>query len=341
MSVAALRYYNAGLAVNTHATYSSGQRSYLSYCEQVKSRPFPITEHKLCSWIADLATRIVPKTIRVYMYALRSMCVDGGATLSFKDMHQLARVYHGIKKQHGVASTRPRLPITLGVLQSMYNYLNMDDHDDIILWAAFTLAVSNMLRVSEFAITRSGQYPAPITHGDINLNKSSQYYELHIKRSKTDQYAEGRTVQVYATGAVTCPVHAMRRLITLCSNQRRVRPQSAVFVLRSGLLLSRHVVERRLKSLVTSIGLDPSQYNTHSLRRGGATSYSLANVPDRMIQVIGGWTSDSYKLYIDTSMGQVREAAISASRVSSWFGALPMSLALAQQRSVSEIGLFQ
>lgn len=95
-----------------------------------------------------------------------------------------------------------------------------------------------------------------------------------------------------------------------------------------------------MKSLVRSIGLDPSQYNTHSLRRGGATSYSLANVSDRMIQVIGGWTSDSYKLYIDTSIGQAREAAISASRVTSWFGALPLSLALSEQRSVPEIGLF-
>ena len=215
----------------------------------------------------------------------------------------------------------------------------MKVHDDIILWAAFTLAVSNMLRVSEFDITRYGQYPAPITHADITINKSSQYYQLHIKKSKTDQYAEGRTVHVFATGAITCPVDAMRRLMCLFSTNRP-RSQSAVFQLRSGVPLSRHVVERRLKSLVRSIGLDPSQYNTHSLRRGGATSYSLANVSDRMIQVIGGWTSDSYKLYIDTSIGQAREAAISASRVTSWFGALPLSLALSEQRSVPEIGLF-
>lgn len=223
--------------MNTHATYSSGQRSYLSYCEQVRSPPFPITEHKLCSWIADLATRITPKAIRVYMYAIRSLSVDGGAAISFKDMHQLARVYNGIKKHHGISSTRPRLPITLGVLHSMYIYLDMNVHDDIILWAAFTLAVSNMLRVSEFAITRYDQYPAPITHADLNINKSSQYYQLHIKKSKTDQYAEGRTVHVFATGAITCPVDAMRRLMCLFSTNRP-RPQAAVFQLRSGVPLS-------------------------------------------------------------------------------------------------------
>ena len=98
LSGSALFYYNAGLAQNTHATYSSGQRSYLSYCQQVKCYSFPITEHKLCDWIADLASKINPKTIRVYMYAVRSMCVDGGASVSFKDMHQLKRVYIGIKK---------------------------------------------------------------------------------------------------------------------------------------------------------------------------------------------------------------------------------------------------
>ena len=107
------------------------------------------------------------------MYAMRSLCVDGGAPISFKNMYQLARVYNGIKKHHGTASTRVRLPITLGILQSMFTCLSMGAHDDIILWAAFTLAVSNMLRVSEFAITRSGQYPAPITHADIDMNISS------------------------------------------------------------------------------------------------------------------------------------------------------------------------
>jgi hypothetical protein len=341
LSGAALFYYNAGLAPNTHVTYSSGQKSYLLFHERTKSSPFPITEHKLCDWIAYLASNIAPKTIRVYMYAVRSLCVDGGSSISFKHMHQLQRVYNGIKKHHGITSTRPRLPITIGMLQSMYMHLDMQVRDDVVVWAAFTLAVANMLRVSEFAVTRFNQQPAPITHSDINLKASRMYYELRIRQSKTDQYSQGRTVRVFGTGAVTCPVRAMRHMVLLVHNNSSPPPQAAVFVMQNGQLLSRRIVERKLKWLVERIGLNPSNYNTHSLRRGGATSYALANVSDRMIQHIGGWASESYKLYIDVSQGQVREAALSASRIQGWFGALEMSAALAQQRSISDIGLFQ
>ena len=300
----------------------------------------PVTENRLCHWITHLATNVTPKTIRVYMYAMRSMCVDGGTSLSFQNMHILSRVYQGIMKTHGVKSTRPRLPITFGILRSMYNYLDMQLHDDRVIWAAFTLAVSNMLRVSEFAVTRFNQFPAPITRADIDMNKSSSFYLLSIKKSKTDQYGVGRQVHVWATNDVTCPHRAMQRLSFMCPSHVRVSPRDAIFQLSSNLPLSRQVVESRLRSLVRGIGLNPSDYNTHSLRRGGATSYSLANVPDRMIQMIGGWTSDAYKLYIDTSSDQIRTATLSASRIQGWFGDLNMPAALAQQRSVPDIQLF-
>ena len=274
------------------------------------------------------------------MYAVRSLSVDNGIPFSYSSMYHFHRVYEGIKKVHGITPTRPRLPVTLALLGSMYVHLDMSLHDDRVLWAAFTLAVAIMLRISEFAVVRRGMEP-PITHSDISFTRSiSSHYQLRIKRSKTDQYAQGRNVQVFATNAITCPFRAMSQLMSRYPREVSRAASGSAFTLSSGRALNRYVVEHRLRKLLVSIGLNPEIYSTHSLRRGGATSYSLANVPDRMIKAIGNWTSESYKLYIDTPTEHIQRACVQASRITKWFGSLT---SLSQQygnRSVHDIGVF-
>ena len=44
---------------------------------------------------------------------------------------------------------------------------------------------------------------------------------------------------------------------------------------------------------------------SHSLRRGGATTYSIAGVPDEDIKRFGRWLSDAYKLYVFLGTGSI------------------------------------
>ena len=50
--------------------------------------------------------------------------------------------------------------------------------------------------------------------------------------------------------------------------------------------------------------MNESQYSLHSLCRGGATFAYRSNLESEMIKVLGGWSSDAYKRYIDVSMDQ-------------------------------------
>jgi hypothetical protein len=45
-------------------------------------------------------------------------------------------------------------------------------------------------------------------------------------------------------------------------------------------------------------GIRPSDFSSYSLRAGGATAMHLYNIPDRRIQKMGRWSSDTFLIYI-------------------------------------------
>jgi hypothetical protein len=51
--------------------------------------------------------------------------------------------------------------------------------------------------------------------------------------------------------------------------------------------------------MATQWGLEPSEYSTHSLRRGAAHNAALAGVNDSAIKVMGRWESARYTIYTD------------------------------------------
>ena len=66
--------------------------------------------------------------------------------------------------------------------------------------------------------------------------------------------------------------------------------------------LSYNQLSARLKNWVITIGENPSDYTLHSLCRGDAYFAHESNMSEQMIRLLGDWTSDAYKRYIDLSM---------------------------------------
>ena len=54
-----------------------------------------------------------------------------------------------------------------------------------------------------------------------------------------------------------------------------------------------------LKLFLRAAGEKDSEFNTHSIRRGGATVFHMAGVDSHDIQAHGTWQSDAFKRYID------------------------------------------
>src|SRR5207245_124714 len=108
------------------------------------------------------------------------------------------------------------------------------------------------------------------------------------------------------SGSVTCPCTAMINYIT----RAKIKIPSDDYVFRgvyrntSGEYLKSQPLSysrarELLREICIKIGLNPSEYGTHSLRAGGVTTASDNGVPQHRIKTHGRWRSDNAKnIYI-------------------------------------------
>ena len=88
-----------------------------------------------------------------------------------------------------------------------------------------------------------------------------------------------------------CPVRAL-------SDYLRIRkPGDYLFMDESANLVNRVQVSKVLAKAIREMGLNPSDYNTHSLRKGRASDMCMNNISKERIGLIGRWHSNAYKAY--------------------------------------------
>ena len=98
-------------------------------------------------------------------------------------------------------------------------------------------------------------------------------------------------------GSPLCPVSAILQYFALVPD-----PASAPFfcILRGGGLrpITHAIFTNSIKALTSKIGLRPSDFSPHNIRRGGATFAFQAGVPERLIQQHGDWRSHAFQRYL-------------------------------------------
>jgi integrase len=116
---------------------------------------------------------------------------------------------------------------------------------------------------------------------------------IHLRRSKTDQEGEGRTIGIpRGSRPMTCPVRALKEWldfsgITAGPLFRPVNRHGQVLATR----LSDRGVARVVQRAAAAAGLDPTDVAGHSLRAGLATSAAAAGVSERAIMAQTGHKS--------------------------------------------------
>jgi len=68
--------------------------------------------------------------------------------------------------------------------------------------------------------------------------------------------------------------------------------------------LTNDFFSKAIKSLISSIGLSPSDFSPHSFRWGGTTFAFQAGVPEHLIQRHGDWHSDAHRHYFSLPLTQ-------------------------------------
>lgn len=187
-----------------------------------------------------------------------------------------------------------RLPITLELLNRIVSILHSACHnlyETKLFSAAFTLTFHAFLRIGEIALSKGNNPQSILQFDDVILLQSK--IQLTIKRSKTDQLGVGTILSITASHATACPFASMRAYI-----QYHPAKKGPLFVHFGGQPLTRYQFCATLNRCLTILGIDTTNYNSHSFRIGAATTLAMQGAHSNVIQAAGRWCSNVFHSYI-------------------------------------------
>jgi integrase len=254
------------------ARAGSTRRIYRCFWEQFEAwagergRPcLPASPETVALYVAHLADAFKPATIRLKMSAIAFAHKAAGLPSPLTSP-VVTGVWAGIRREKGCAPNRKAALMT-DDLRAMLAHLPTGPRgvrDRAIVLVGF----AGGFRRSEIV---------GLNVDDVEFKAEGAI--VMLRRSKTDQDAEGRTVGLpFGSNPRTCPVRAIREHI----ERFKLIAGDALFpeISRHGKLTGRRAsgqaVARCVQRLAKAAGLDPARYGGHSLRSGLATQ-SAAN----------------------------------------------------------------
>jgi len=280
-------------------------RQYEAFCLQEGLTSFPVASLAVESFLVFFVRKNAgsAKSLRLKLRQLKRFCLISSIPwLSAADALLVSDLRRLLEYQDTFPS-RQAQPLVIALLLKIDAFLSLSLSDSVcraMLW----LGHDGLLRVSELVCGHQAY--------DFTFNTARTLMSLRLWRDKT--HRSGSFVSVsFQLRPGPCAVRAVLALFDMLDLW--VKPRSFVFPALSArsmsYTVSKSFIQRRIKSLVALIGLNPRVFSTHSLRAGGATDLFVAKVPYGHIMKMGRWKSLAFLMYFrDTS--DVRNAVFSA-----------------------------
>lgn len=287
---------------STRKAKQSAHNKFLRFCYQlnISHRELP-DQHRLmlfATWCANCPNEppLEAESIRCYVSHLRSYFSSLGLSLrtDAEAMPELHKLLRGIKRDQTKKPKRkqPLLPITPEILLQFRSLLNFKQQKDRALWTAILLGFYSFLR-SNNLVPRSHQLDENSRHLTWNDIKFKSYgADLTIHTSKTNQL--GHFHHIIPIPAIPdsplCPIQALLAL-------GQYKDNAPLFSYNKRSFINYNDLHMGLKELAKRANL-PNQYDTHSLRKGGASYASACGATIEQIKLQGDWRSDAVLTYI-------------------------------------------
>lgn len=293
-------------APRTKATYRSQAVAFLKFCSITQTVPVPITQHTLCRYVAYLSRSYAYSSIQQYLNVVRIIHVCCGFPNPLCENFELSIVLKGIKRVKGVAVCHKE-PLCPESLMQIRKLLNLQLLMDAQFFAALLTCFFGLLRISNVTCQqRSGSSGTDSSIKREDTTFSIQGTSLAVRRSKTIQCQE--RVHVVAlplyVGHPLCPTSAVLNFLKLSGPVPTGSPLFSVMSDQKCVALTASTFRRRLSKLLSQLGYPIDKFNTHSLRRGGATWLLTSGVPLATIKAIGDWSSDAVFAYLKPTLSQ-------------------------------------
>ena len=142
--------------------------------------------------------------------------------------------------------------------------------------AAITLAFFGFFRSSELCYKKRDR-TSNLRHKDVHLSHlrdGTRYATINLRKSKANQFQEEK-VYIYANGTSVCAIAAIKKYLRGLGKCN----YGDAFFTQGRTPLTSARFNMLIKQAAMAAGLNPSEYSSHSLRAGVATSASESGVP--------------------------------------------------------------
>ncbi|XP_050388701.2 uncharacterized protein LOC126807879 [Patella vulgata] len=288
------------LAASTKRSYRSQLKCYFDFCSLINCVPIPASSTTLLRYVAFLARSKTFSSIKQYLNVLRLLHRQLSLPDPSVDSWRLRSMLLGIKRVKG-ARAAFKLPLTLEHLDAIRQELDMSDVRDSQMWAAILTGFFGLLRISNFTTPTGKSRHAEcksIQRGDCRVIANG--IVLTVRSSKTIQF-RGRAHELVLPlleGRVVCPATAVAKFFLAAGDLADDIPLFSYLDATNTVFLTPDSFRQRLRFLLSRIGLSVTDFNSHSLRRGGASWLISAGVSLPVVRAIGDWKSDCVFKYL-------------------------------------------
>jgi hypothetical protein len=286
-----------GWAKSTLAGYARHVTHFLDFCkrEQVPSAlQFPADEFVLCAYAASDVGLVSASTIQNRLSALKAWHNAHGAP--WNGGLRLQVVTNGTKNLAPSSSKKPpRPPVTVAMLQRLFDGLDLTKPLDAAVAACASLAFWGQCRLGELLPPSASDLSTtarPARSHFAHSSRSMGSYTLDLPQMKTSRSGE-KVVLVPRSDSLDPISHVHTHLST--SKLDRNLPLFAYSTPSGPRALSKAAFLTRCNQIWTASGFPRT--TGHSFRIGGTTELLVSGVPPDVVKTMGRWSSDSFLRY--------------------------------------------
>lgn len=274
-------------ADGTIRAYRADIQCFVRWCEAKNRNPFPATPKLIAKFIAEETDRCASSTIRRRLAAISKM-------------HRLMRLENPVEEESVKLALRRAFRGKLGRPRQALG-LTKKIRDQLIESCSsnsFTdIRDKSLIATGYDALTRRSELSS-IHVEDINFTKFGA--KLLIKRSKNDQYGNGRVAYLSSKTSKFIQIWIRIAEITKGPLFRSIINNRV-----SANSLHPHSINRIIKNRASKAGLSPVQIRNlsgHSMRIGAAQDMMIAGLDILPIMTAGGWkTTNVVARYIENA----------------------------------------
>lgn len=248
---------------NTLKSYAADWNDFTDWCEANKLCPLPCKPEDIVNYINDLADNAKANTVSRRVTAISENHIAGGYQENNPAKHVMVHnAMQAIRREKGTFQ-HGKAPILMETLPLLADMLSGSDLVTLRDKALLFLGFAGAFRRSELVAVQIE-----------DLTFTTQGMVVFIPQSKGDQLGAGSEIAIpYAPQKEICAVRAVRNWMEAAGItsgplfrgfKRNLQPRNTQ--------LNDKAVAEIVKKYMARLGLDPSDFAGHSLRRGFATS---------------------------------------------------------------------